>query len=131
MHVLWGRMQSTTQTETLVMVGDILGSKLNNTKAALEIYQSLLDEEPGSKMLLGKMLGLHELAKNWTAAVDTLTQLAELEEKNKTIAELQAKLAAAMNSSIENDVETKKTDKEIERKGTNTYRARESEQQRA
>jgi len=70
------------RTETLVLVGDILGSKLNNTKAALEIYQSLLDEEPGSKMLLGKMLGLHELAKNWTAAVDTLTQLAELEDNS-------------------------------------------------
>ncbi|MEE2757898.1 MAG: tetratricopeptide repeat protein [Myxococcota bacterium] len=68
------------RTETRVVIGDILGSKLNNPKAALEIYQSLLDEEPGSKMLLGKMLGLHELAKNWTAAVDTLTQLAELED---------------------------------------------------
>ena len=57
-----------------------MGERLSNARGALEIYQSVLDEEPGSKMVLGKMLGLHESTKNWPAAVDTLTTLAELED---------------------------------------------------
>ena len=62
---------------------------------------------------VGKDYNIRKSSSKKSAAQN---QLAELEEKNKTIAELQAKLAAAMNSSIENDVETKKTDEEIERK---------------
>ena len=71
---------SIERTEALLSIGDILGERLSNARGALEIYQSVLDEEPGSKMVLGKMLGLHESTKNWPAAVDTLTTLAELED---------------------------------------------------
>ena len=39
-----------------------------------------LAEEPGSRLVLGKLLGFHEASGNWHAAVETLTQLADLEE---------------------------------------------------
>jgi tetratricopeptide (TPR) repeat protein len=68
------------RTEMTIAVADLLGEKLGNARGALEIYQDLLEKEPGSKMVLGKMLGMHEVSGNWNAAVDTLTQLAELEE---------------------------------------------------
>ena len=68
--------------EMLVSIGEVQGERLGNTRAATETYQSALKQEPGSRLVLGKLLGLHETAGNWTAAVETLTQLAELEDND-------------------------------------------------
>ena len=70
------------RTDMTIAVADLLGEKLNNVRGALEIYQELLDKEPGSKMVLGKMLGMHEASGNWESAVDILTQLADLEDNS-------------------------------------------------
>ena len=62
-----------------VKIGDILNEQLRNTRMAVESYNAALLEQPGSKLVLGKLLGLHEEAGNWNEAVDVLTQLAEQE----------------------------------------------------
>ena len=66
--------------QALVSVAEVLGDRLNNHRAAVEIYEDVLAQDPENKLVLGKLLGLHEAASNWPAAVETLTKLAELED---------------------------------------------------
>ena len=64
----------------LVSIGDILAEQMRNDKLAVEAYNEALAAQPGSKLVLAKLLGIHEEAGNWSEAVDVLVQLAELEQ---------------------------------------------------
>ncbi len=64
----------------LVTIGDILHEQLRNERLAVDAYNEALQAQPGSKLVLGKLLGIHEGAQNWKEAVEVLTQLAELEQ---------------------------------------------------
>jgi tetratricopeptide (TPR) repeat protein len=65
----------------LIRIADTLNEKLNQPRQAVEAYNQALAEEPGSRMILGKLLGLHEDAGNWKEAVAVLMQLAEGEQE--------------------------------------------------
>ena len=65
----------------LMKIADTLNEKLNQPRQAVEAYNQALAEEPGSRMILGKLLGLHEDAGNWREAVAVLMQLAEGEQE--------------------------------------------------
>ncbi|MCB9536432.1 MAG: tetratricopeptide repeat protein [Myxococcales bacterium] len=65
---------------SLVKIGDVLQEQLRNGRMAVDAYNQALALQPGSKLVLGKLLGLHEEAGNWNDAVGVLTQLAENEE---------------------------------------------------
>lgn len=65
--------------QALVGIGDILHEQMNNTRLAVDAYNDALEVQPGSRLVLGKLIGLHEAAENWPAMVDVLSQLAELE----------------------------------------------------
>ena len=64
----------------LVKIGDILHGQLRNGRLAVDAYNQALAQQPGSKLVLGKLLGLHEEAQNWNDAVTVLSQLADTEE---------------------------------------------------
>lgn len=65
--------------QALVGIGDILAEQMNNARLAVDAYNDALDAQPGSRLVLGKLIGLHEAAENWPAMVDVLSQLAEQE----------------------------------------------------
>ena len=70
---------NTERFESLVSIGDILHEQMNNARLSVDAYNEALTMQPGSRLVLSKLLGLHEEAGNWQAAVDVLVQLAELE----------------------------------------------------
>ena len=86
-------------------------TEAGNAKFAELYCEGRLGEDVGKDYNIRKSSSKKSAAQN---------QLAELEEraakKDSRIAELEAKLAAAMNSSMENDEETKKSDEQTERK---------------
>ncbi len=68
------------QFQGLVTIGDILHEQMRNDKLAVESFNEALAAQPGSKLVLSKLLGIHEEAGNWAEAVEVLVQLAELEQ---------------------------------------------------
>ncbi|MEZ4433356.1 MAG: tetratricopeptide repeat protein [bacterium] len=69
----------TERFQALVGIGDILHERMNNTRLAVDAYNDALAVQPGSRLVLGKLLALHEAAENWEQMVAVLSQLAEQE----------------------------------------------------
>ena len=66
--------------QALVGIGDVLHEQMRNARLSVDAYNEALALQPGSKLVLSKLLSLHEETGNWQAAVDVLTQLAEQEQ---------------------------------------------------
>ncbi|MCA9537317.1 MAG: tetratricopeptide repeat protein [Myxococcales bacterium] len=71
---------STEKFQELVSVGDVLHEQMHNSRLAVDAYHEALKEQPGSRLVLSKLIGLHEEASNWEAMVDVLGQLADQEQ---------------------------------------------------
>ena len=68
------------QFQGLVSIGDILHEQMRNDRLAVEAYNEALVAQPNSKLVLSKLLGIHEEAGSWSDAVDVLVRLADLEQ---------------------------------------------------
>ncbi|MCA9543155.1 MAG: tetratricopeptide repeat protein [Myxococcales bacterium] len=67
----------------LMAIGEVLHEQMRNTRLAIEAFEQALAVEPSSKLVLSKLLTIHEEAGNWDQAVQVLTQLAEMEADAK------------------------------------------------
>ena len=65
--------------QALVSIGEILHQQMRNTRMAIEAWQEAMQVQPTSKLVLAKLLALHEESGNWEQAVAVLGQLADLE----------------------------------------------------
>ncbi len=71
----------TERFQALVNVGDILNDQIRNKRLSVDAYNEALLLQPNSKLILSKLLGIHEGAGEWSKAVDILIQLADLDDK--------------------------------------------------
>lgn len=65
--------------ESLVQIGDILHEQMNNSRQAVDAYNEAMTLQPGSRIVLSKLLGLHEESGNWQEAANVILQLSEQE----------------------------------------------------
>ncbi len=60
-------------------IGDLFAEKVGNTAEAIAAYRAVLALAPARRQTLHKLLELYTADKQWAAAADALTRLAELE----------------------------------------------------
>jgi tetratricopeptide (TPR) repeat protein/serine/threonine protein kinase len=80
------RLQLATGTERfelLLEIGDVFFSKLNDRAGASKAYTQALEERPGDRKLLTKLMQLYSEEKDWAKLVDVVLRLADFVEDPK------------------------------------------------
>jgi tetratricopeptide (TPR) repeat protein len=73
----------TERFELLLEIGDVLFGKLNDRSAASKAYTQALEERPGDRKLLTKLMQLYSEAQDWAKLVDVVLRLADFVEDPK------------------------------------------------
>lgn len=85
-NVRKSRLQLATGTERfelLLEIGDVLFNKLNDRPGASKFYTLALEDRPGDRKLLTKLMQLYSETQDWSKLVDVVLRLADFVEDPK------------------------------------------------
>jgi tetratricopeptide (TPR) repeat protein len=68
------------RVDALVEMGELANDKLNDKHRAVESFVAALDERPGDRNLLARLMQLYSEEKDWSHVVEVVMKLAEFQE---------------------------------------------------
>lgn len=71
------------RVQTLVEIGEVASSKLNNTDYAARALLLALDERPNDRNILAKLMQLYSAHKDWPQLIEVIARLAEVVDDPK------------------------------------------------
>jgi tetratricopeptide (TPR) repeat protein len=73
-------LEGDARVDALVAMGELASDKLDDKHRALRSFVAALDERPGDRKLLARLMQLYSEEKDWTHVVEVVVQLAEFQD---------------------------------------------------
>ncbi len=67
--------------QTLIDIGELWSSKLNNPQKAIQALVDAMDIKPDDHRLLHKLLGLYQDSRQWQKAIEIIERISDLDER--------------------------------------------------
>lgn len=88
--------------DLMVEIGDIWHEKLRNPQKAISSYNDALEVKPHSRPVLHKVLPLYQSTKQWQKVVETIQQVADMEEDSIKLGRLYYSIGVIYRDEIKN-----------------------------
>lgn len=73
-------LEGDERVEALVQLGELANDRLNDKHRAVRSFVAALDERPGDRKLLARLMQLYSEEKDWSHVVEVVMKLAEFQE---------------------------------------------------